>query len=203
MQSGCLVAMTTQPTSAQATTTQAMTTHATTAEHVADGTATVLHQSRATPQLADVERTIAKRAFCTLATVSPAGYPHAAGVIYVAVDEHLWISVERTSRKARNIAANPRVHVNVPVRRVPIGPPSSVHFAATAEIFPSDDPTVRQLADDGRIDAITGHGELDLPGGCFARITPANVLHTYGLGLPLRTLIRDPLHAAGRVQRAT
>lgn len=164
-------------------------------------TGSILEGSNAAPRLEEVERAIAKRSFCTLATVSPAGRPHAAGVVYAAVDGRLWISTDRGSRKARNIAANERVHVNIPVRRAPVGPPSSIHFEATAELFERHDPLVRRLAEAGRLRVITAHGELDRADGCFVRITPADVLHTYGLGLPLRTLIRDPLHAAGRVVR--
>jgi Pyridoxamine 5'-phosphate oxidase len=74
------------------------------------------------PEAKAVIRALRRRSFCTLATASPAGQPHVAGVMYALVD------------------------------------------------------------------------------GCFLRITPAGVLHTYGLGLPLRRLVRDPLNAGGRVR---
>jgi Pyridoxamine 5'-phosphate oxidase len=148
----------------------------------------------------DVSRMIAKRSFATLATASPQHHPHVAGVLYADVDGVLYVSTMRSSRKARNVAANPDVFVCIPVRRIPFGaPPSSVQFAATAELLAVDHPDVVALAAAGRLKAITGHGELELPDGCVVRITPSHAIHTYGLGMPLRTLAKDPLNAAGRV----
>lgn len=157
--------------------------------------------SNANPTLALVERAIGRRSFCVLGTVSAAGRPHAAGVIYTAVDGDLWASVDRSSRKARNIAANRFVHVQIPVRRAPVGPPSSIQFAATAELFGPDDPTVQPLLAANRLKKVTGHGELERPDAVLVRIRPDRVLHTYGLGLSLLKLIRDPLRAGGRVVR--
>jgi hypothetical protein len=51
--------------------------------------------------------------------------------------------------------------------------------------------------------AITGRGELDLPDGCILRISPGRTLHTDGLGMSLRALAKNPLDAAGRVERAS
>jgi general stress protein 26 len=150
--------------------------------------------------LALATKAVAKRSFCTLATSSDAGRPHVAGVIYSAVGTTFYVSTLRDSRKARNIAANPRVAVSVPVRRLPIGPPSAVQFQGTAEILDNDDPHVRELAAAGRLKAISAHGELELPTGCVLRITPGRRLITYGLGMSLRRLLRDPLDAAGVVE---
>ena len=150
-------------------------------------------------QLAKV---VSRRFFCTLATVSASDRPHVAGVLYASVGGDLFVSTRRTSRKARNVAANPHVFVCIPVRRVPVGPPASVQFAATAEVLALDDPQILRLVETGRLKGITGHGELDLPDGCFLHITPSAVVHTYGLGLPLRRLLRDPLNAGGKVALA-
>lgn len=157
--------------------------------------------SNARPTLALVERAIARRSYCVLATVSGAGRPHAAGVIYAFVDGDLWVSVDRSSRKARNIAGNRSVHVQIPVRRGPVGPPSSVQFAATADLFAPGDPEVQRLLAAGRLKKVSGHGELERPDAALVRIRPGRVLHTHGLGLSLLALIRDPLRAAGRVER--
>lgn len=150
---------------------------------------------------------LTRRTVAALATVSPAGRPHAANVLYAAVTGPdgvplLYVSTDRASRKARNIAANPHVGVTVPVRRLPVGPPSAVQFQGTAEILDLDDPELRELAAAGRIAAVTGHGELDRPGACFLRIRPGRRLHTYGLGMSLWSLLRDPLNAAGSVELA-
>lgn len=144
-----------------------------------------------------------RRSFCTLATVSDAGRPHAAGVLYEMVGTDLWVNTIDSSRKARNVAANPHVAVMVPVRRMPVGaPPSAVQFQATARLVPVDDPEVTALLAEGALKSITSHGELDAPGSVFIHITPGRVAHTYGLGLPLLKLATDPLHAGGRVELA-
>ena len=57
------------------------------------------------------------------------------------------------------------------------------------------------LLEAGQLKSITSHGELDLPDDCFVRIPLPDRLLTYGLGLPLRRLMRDPLHAAGVTER--
>jgi hypothetical protein len=156
--------------------------------------------STSAPAYEEVSRAIGKRSFATLATTSPQQRPHAAGVLYADVDGVLYVSTSRSSRKARNIAANPNVFVTIAVRRMPFGaPPSSIQFAATAELLAVDHPDVVRLAGEGRLKTITGHGELDLPDGCIVRITPSTTIHTYGLGMSLRALAKNPLHAAGKV----
>lgn len=151
-------------------------------------------------QLDQVASAIGRRSFCTVATVSPANRPHVAGVLYAAVGTTLYVNTLRTSRKARNIEANPHVGVVIPIRRLPIGPPASVQFQGVAEILAVDDPHVVALAEAGRLKSITSHGELEEPDGCFVRITPTRRLNTYGLGMSLWRLLRDPLHAAGAVE---
>ncbi|MQA07222.1 MAG: hypothetical protein GEU98_01495 [Pseudonocardiaceae bacterium] len=145
-------------------------------------------------------KTIARQSFCTLATTSPAHRPHVAGVIYQAVDLTFYVSTMRSSRKARNIAENPRVGVCIPIRRMPVGPPSSVQFQAVAEILAVDDSHIVRLAEAGQLKSITGHGELHEPDGCFIRITPPRRVNTYGIGMPIIQLLRDPLHAAGAIE---
>jgi hypothetical protein len=165
---------------------------------------TTTHDTHPSPNLTeqDVVRALDKRSFCTLASVSPAGRPHVAGVLYEAVGTTLYVSTLRSSRKARNVAANGHVGICVPVRRLPVGPPSSLQFQATADVLATDDPHITELAAAGELKGVTGHGELELPGGCFLRITPAHRVNTYGLGMPLRRLLKDPLHAAGVVELA-
>ncbi len=142
---------------------------------------------------------IAKRSFATLATVSLRGRPHTAGVLYVLVGDQLYVSTDRSSRKARNVADNPHVAFAIPVRRLPVGPPSLIHFQATADIVAPDDPDIRALLGAGELQPIAGHGELERPDVCVLRITPARRLHTYGLGMSLLQLVRHPLDAAGSV----
>lgn len=152
----------------------------------------------------DVIRVIAKRSFATVATTSPAGWPHVAGVVYDSVvgrtGPELWIHTMRSSRKGRNVAANPRAAVCIPFRRLPAGPPFTVQFQADAELVAMDDPAVLALLDAGELGHVSGHGALDEPDGVFVRLRPRGPVHTYGLGVSALALIRDPLHVgAGTV----
>jgi hypothetical protein len=145
-----------------------------------------------------VRKALATRSYAVLATVSPAGRPHAAGVLYTTVGDDLWVSTETASRKGRNLLANPHVGVTVPVRRLPVGPPSTIHFQGRADVVGVDDPEVLRLVGTGDLKAITSHGELEIPDGCFVRITPGRTIHTYALGMSLWSVLRNPLASAGR-----
>lgn len=147
-----------------------------------------------------IHRAIEKRSFATLATASTAGRPHVAGVLFDIVDEVLYVNTLRTSRKARNVLANPRVALVIPIRRSPVGPPSTVQFQAKASVLEIHDPEVRRLVDDGHLGSITGHGELDMIDGCFLRIPIPDRLITYGMGMSLRRFIADPMNAGGLVE---
>ena len=140
---------------------------------------------------------IGKRSFATLASTSAEGWPHAAGVLYALSGEHLYVSTLRASRKARNIVRNPRVAVTVPVRRAPVGPPSTIIFQTTARVLELDDRELRAAAETGDLKAVAGHGELELPGGVFLQIALPRKVVTYGLGMSLLSLIRDPMNASG------
>ncbi|MDY7102617.1 MAG: pyridoxamine 5'-phosphate oxidase family protein [Actinomycetota bacterium] len=179
------------------------TTVPTTATHTTAATAPAAAHQPATaahPTAEQVRKAIAKRSFCVIATASEANRPHVAGVLYAEVDGDLYISTMLDSRKAKNLLANPRVSVTVPIRRIPFGPPSNVQYATTAEVLDLDHPDVRRHAEAGRLKAITGHGELELDGGCFIRLAAPKVANTYGIGMSLLKLIRDPLSAGGRVE---
>ncbi len=147
-----------------------------------------------------VRKAIARRSFCTLATASAANRPHVSGVVYSEVDGILYVSTMEDSVKTRNIRANPNIAVTIPVRRLPIGPPSTIHFQGTAEVLPLDDPRIHALAASGKLKQVSSHGELTLPGGCFLKITPSRRVRTHGLGMSLISFIRDPLGAADSVE---
>lgn len=152
------------------------------------------------PDAGRVVSSLRRRRFATLATSSPAGVPHVAGVLYEIVGDEMWINTLRSSRKARNVAAGRRVAVTVPIRRMPVGPPSSVQFQSTAEVLGVEHPDVESALAAGGLASLTSHGELDLPDTCFVRIPLPSRLPTYGLGMSLWSLIRHPLGAAGEVR---
>ena len=145
-----------------------------------------------------VLRAIDKRSYAVLATTSPAGRSHSAGVLYASAGSSLYVSTLRSSRKARNVSSNSHVGVTIPIRRVPVGgPPSAVMFQTRAEVLDLDDRRLLDLAAEGRLERVTSHGELTLADGCFIKIDiPGRVL-TFGLGMSLISLIRDPLNAGG------
>ncbi len=150
---------------------------------------------------AKILRTIDKKSFCTLATTSDAGFGHAAGVIYDAVDGTLWFHTMRNSRKARNIAANHRVGVTIPFRKLPMGPPFTIQFQANARLVDLDSPEIASLVERGELKPITGHGELDMAGSCFVAIEPRGSINSFGPGAKLLDLIRDPLNSGARTFR--
>ena len=149
-----------------------------------------------------IRRAIAKKSFCTLGTTSAEARPLVTGVLYAAVDDLLYVSTLRTSAKVRNVRANKRVAVCIPVRRYPVGPPFSVQFQGSAELCEISEPEIVALLEAGRLKRITSHGELDHPEACFLRITPGPTVATYGLGVPLREILRDPLSASRTVRMA-
>ena len=104
----------------------------------------------------------------------------------------------RGSRKGRNVATNSNVGVVVPVRRLPVGPPFSIQFQARASILSMDDQEIISLVEQGELKTITSHGELDEPDGCFIRIQPTGRIHSYGIGVSVIDVARDPLHAGAR-----
>jgi general stress protein 26 len=163
-------------------------------------TETENNNSNQAPSLAELTKAIGRRSICTLATSSSRNRPHVATVIYAAVGTTLYVNTDRSSRKARNVAENPHVGVVVPIRRLPVGPPSSAQFQGTAEVVDMDDPEIVRLVEAGKLKAVTSHGELDRPDGCFIRITPGRKVITYGLGMSLWHLLRHPLDAAGSVE---
>lgn len=160
-------------------------------------TAPVSAETRLAVDPDEVLRIIHKRAFANLGTVSPGGWPHTVGVLYAVVGRDMYVSTETGTRKATNIAHDQRVAIAIPVRRLPIGPPALIHFQTTAELVRTDDRRIQGLIEGGELDKVTSHGELNLPDGCFLKIPIPSRIHTYGLGLSLYRLIRDPLSAVG------
>ena len=143
---------------------------------------------------------IAKQSFLTLATSSAENRPHVAGLVYAEVDGIFYLNTHEMSVKARNIQQNPRVAATIPVRKYPIGPPLTIQFQGTAELRANDHPTIQRLLQAGKLKAITSHGELDNPGGCFIEVVPNGRMVTYGIGVGMLALMRDPLNGIRTVR---
>jgi general stress protein 26 len=149
---------------------------------------------------AAVADAIAGNWFCTLATSSNENRPHVAGVLYALAGRDLYVSTDESSRKARNVAANGRAAVCIPIDGAPGAPPFTASLQGAAELLPNDHPHIAELVAAGALAAITSHGELERPGTCMIRITPAGRIATYGIGVSAAELAADPLNAFGSVE---
>lgn len=147
-----------------------------------------------------VEAAIASNVFGTLATSSADNRPHVAGVLYALAGRDLYVHTDETSRKARNVAANGRAAVCIPIGADPAGPPLTASLQGQAELLAIDHPDIATLVDDGSLAAITSHGELERPGTCFVKVTPGRRVATYGIGVSPEELAADPLSAFGSVE---
>jgi hypothetical protein len=146
-----------------------------------------------------VWRELTSASFAVVSHVTAAGEPRSSGVVYAVVGRRLFVVTAEDSWKVRNIAANGRVAVTVPVRRggilsllFPI-PPATISFHASAVVHSSDSPKVEEVLE---------HLAHLLPA---ERITSSRVIEirpegrflTYGVGVPL-TRMRDPNVARAR-----
>lgn len=142
-------------------------------------------------QLRAVRRVIARKSFCALATSSPASRSQVSGLLYAAVGLDVYLLTGSDTVKVRNIRQNPRVAVCIPVRTFPFAPPMVVQYQGTAELLAIDDPAIVPLLRAGRLKKITGLGALELPGAVFVRVRPGRRITSYGIGVPILSLIRD------------
>ena len=145
-----------------------------------------------------IAKALRTKTFATLASVSPRGRSHCAGVVYDFVDGALWIHTMRNSRKGRNVAHNHHVGMCVPYRRLPVGPPYTLHLHGVAQLVPLDAPEAVRHYEAGRLGSISGHGAMEMDGACFVRVTPTGTIHSFGPGVPVLDLVRNPLETGAR-----
>jgi len=142
-----------------------------------------------------VRRALARSSYCALATASPDGGPHVVGVLYAFAKDHVYVITERNSRKVRDVEANPRVAICVPVRKYPLAPPFSIQFHGSAVVLNREDAEIEALLREGALRKIVGFGVLERPGMCFIKVTPVGKIHTWGIGVSLWQLLRNPVGA--------
>ena len=147
-----------------------------------------------------VWRALAKASFAILGYVTPSGEPRSSGVVYKTLGGRLCVAVAPDSWKAKHIAAAGRVAVTVPVRRggilslvAPI-PPATVSFHGKAIVHAAGSPQVDSLLNE--LDSLIPRERR--ASACVIEILPEGAFVTYGLGVPLRTML-DPVAARGRV----
>jgi general stress protein 26 len=151
-----------------------------------------------------------KHDFAVLSTVSEDGMPFSAGVSYgvTGTDKELaiYVMTRRHLRKARNIAANPRISLVVPLARRVLWflPPATIQLQGTAEILDWTDETGTEVF--GRFwmgrrileayETSRRRGETRVR---FLRITPDPVVHTYMVGSSVWELRKRMESAAATV----
>jgi Pyridoxamine 5'-phosphate oxidase len=157
---------------------------------------------RTAPRLTSerVWQAVAKASFAVLSHVTPVGEPRSSGVVYKAVGRRLYIAVAPDSWKAKHVPAKGRVAVTVPVQRggllslaTPI-PPATISFHGTAMVHPAGSPqAVSLLQEIGSLVPAERRASA-----AVIEIIPEGIFLTYGLGVPLRTML-DPAAARARV----
>lgn len=147
-----------------------------------------------------VWKALARASFAVLGHVTPSGEPRCSGVVYKVIGRSLNVAVDFDSWKAKHVAANGRVAVTVPVRRggllslvLPV-PPATITFHATAIVHPARSPEARARLQ-GLASLIPEERQTS---GSVIEVRPEGDFLTYGLGVPLRTML-NPAVALERV----
>jgi hypothetical protein len=147
-----------------------------------------------------VWQAVTRSSFAVLSHLTPAGEPRSSGVVYKVADQKLIVAVAPGGWKARHIPADSRVAVTVPIRRggalslvMPI-PPATVSFHGTAVVHPAGSPEARSLLDE--LGSLVPAARR--PSACVLEIVPVGAFRTFGVGVPLRTML-DPPAAQARV----
>jgi uncharacterized protein YhbP (UPF0306 family) len=144
--------------------------------------------------LKEIERTIDKKSFCILTTISSEGKPHSVGVIYSAKGLDIYIYTGRKTKKAQNISANPQVAMVIPVPYIfRFIPPRVIQFQGRAEILTPTDPNAN------RVYKWKIPKDVD---GCFIHVRPEGRIWTQGIGMSAIERVRHP-EKAGRTTPIT
>jgi hypothetical protein len=147
-----------------------------------------------------VWKEIEKRSFAVLSYVNPKGQARSAGIVYVPIDRVLYVRVAKKSWKAKHIALNPHVALNVTIsKRIPFMPwidipDATIAFSGTARVVPMTELETK-LREAIVAPLIEGHGNLDE--NCIIEIHPSGHFASYGVGVSLLDM-RDPEKARAR-----
>ena len=144
---------------------------------------------------------IAEQMFAVVGYVTPRGEARTAGVVYRVRDRRLYFNTDTEAWKARHLQENPSISVTVLVpRRVAFLPwiripPATIAFQGSARILSVGDAPAGVV--DALVDKLEPREEL-LRGTSVAEVTAKGHFVTYGIGVPVRTMLK-PYEAAGRV----
>jgi hypothetical protein len=140
-----------------------------------------------------------KASFAVISHVTPAGNPRSSGVMYAAVRRRLYVAIDPTGWKARQIADGAEVAVTVPIRGggvlslvLPI-PPATISFHARVTVH---------LAGSVSIESLPKQLARLLPrerrSACLLELVPEGTFLTYGVGVSLQDMTQ-PATARARV----
>ncbi|MFQ5915133.1 MAG: pyridoxamine 5'-phosphate oxidase family protein [Nitrospinota bacterium] len=149
-----------------------------------------------------VWREVGKQHFAVLGTVSRKGQPRTAGVVYTVQGKELYVGTFRYSLKVKHIEGNPRVSLTVLIpKRIPFMPflkipPASILFSGEASIHgPGEIPSGIHKALIGGLKGLSAEAKAQT---CYLKIRPNGEFVTYGVGVPMRTML-NPERATARV----
>lgn len=143
---------------------------------------------------------VEKRVFAVLSYVTPKGHARSAGIVYVVQNRVLYIGTGRDSWKAKHIAKNPHVALNVNIpKRIPFIPwakipDATISFHANAKVLPLEETKPEIL--DALLKGMVDGPELRTSTSVL-EVAPEGDFVTYGIGIPLIDM-RDPKKAMGR-----
>ncbi len=143
---------------------------------------------------------IGKQAFCVVGFVTRRGEARTAGVVYTVRGRTIYFGTETAAWKTRHLEQNPSISMTVPVHtwasRIPgiAIPPATITFSGAARVL-SREEVAPDVAEE-LIGKLEPRDEL-LAASSYVEITPAGDFVTYGVGVPLRTMLR-PMDAGGR-----
>jgi hypothetical protein len=140
-----------------------------------------------------------KASFAVISYVTPAGKPRSSGVVYAVVARRLYLAVDPTGWKARQIADGAEVAVTVPVRRggvlalvIPI-PPATISFHARVTVHPAGSVSIESLPKQ-----LARLLPPERQSACLLEMVPEDMFLTYGVGVSLQGM-RKPAAAQARV----
>jgi hypothetical protein len=146
-----------------------------------------------------VWRELERASFAVICHVTPAGTPRSSGVVYAAVGRRLYVAVDPTGWKARQIADGAEVAVTVPIRRggvlslvIPI-PPATISFHARVTVHPAGSVSIESLPKQ-----LARLLPPDRRAACLLELVPVGAFLTYGVGVSLQDMTK-PAAARARV----
>lgn len=144
-------------------------------------------------------RELENASFAVISHVTPAGKPRSSGVVYAAVGRRLYVAVEPTSWKARQIADGAEVAVTIPIRRggvlslvLPI-PPATISFHARVTVHPAGSVSIESLPK--QLARLLPPERRSV---CLLELVPEGAFLTYGVGVSLQAMTK-PAAAQARV----